>query len=160
MQDVLIEVNKSDVIQALRNTTAYIGARMPGDDAGAYERIRMIPEDIESLNQLWANATAVVLDSIRDMIKTDDTTDNQLSTTLSISNNYDANLTASVNDKIQSFVVNHIIGAWSMIVNKPEAEAYFNAATTDIESALRMLYSRRRPHRNINKEGLNINGTN
>lgn len=64
-----------------------------------------------------------------------------------VSKSFDKALTASVQSTLRSFFIASIIGQWFKFANKGEAKDYFMQASDMMETAERLLYSRRKPTR-------------
>ena len=66
---------------------------------------------------------------------------------IEVSKSFDKVLTASVQSTLRSFFIASIIGQWFKFPNKGEAKDYFTQAADMMETAERLLYSRRKPTR-------------
>lgn len=66
---------------------------------------------------------------------------------IEVSKSFDKVLTASVQSTLRSFFIASIIGQWFKFANKGEAKDYFTQAAELMETAERLLYSRRKPTR-------------
>ena len=66
---------------------------------------------------------------------------------IEVSKSFDKVLTASVQSTLRSFFIASIIGQWFKFANKGEAKDYFTQAADMMETAERLLYSRRKPTR-------------
>ena len=66
---------------------------------------------------------------------------------IEVSKSFDKTLTASVQSTLRSFFIASIIGQWFKFANKGEAKDYFMQASEMLETAKRLLYSRRKPTR-------------
>lgn len=64
---------------------------------------------------------------------------------IEVSKSFDKTLTASVQSTLRSFFIASIIGQWFKFANKGEAKDYFTQASDMMETAERLLYSRRKP---------------
>jgi len=64
---------------------------------------------------------------------------------IEVSKSFDKTLTASVQSTLRSFFIASIIGQWFKFANKGEAKDYFVQASDMMETAERLLYSRRKP---------------
>lgn len=64
---------------------------------------------------------------------------------IEVSKSFDKTLTDSVQSTLRSFFIASIIGQWFKFANKGEAADYFTQAADMIETAERLLYSRRKP---------------
>lgn len=64
---------------------------------------------------------------------------------IEVSKSFDKMLTASVQSTLRSFFIASIIGQWFKFANKGEAQDYFTQAADMMETAERLLYSRRKP---------------
>lgn len=60
---------------------------------------------------------------------------------------FDKGLTASVQSTLRSFFIASIIGQWFKFANKGEAGDYFTQAAEMLDTAERLLYSRKKPKR-------------
>ena len=63
---------------------------------------------------------------------------------IEVSKSFDKTLTASVQSTLRSFFIASIIGQWFKFANKGEAKDYFMQASEMLETAERLLYSRRK----------------
>lgn len=66
---------------------------------------------------------------------------------IEVSKSFDKGLTASVQSTLRSFFITSIIGQWFKFANKGEANDYFTQAAELMETAERLLYSRKKPTR-------------
>ncbi len=66
---------------------------------------------------------------------------------IEVSKSFDKTLTASVQSTLRSYFIASIIGQWFKFANKGEAKDYFMQASEMLETAERLLYSRRKPTR-------------
>ena len=64
---------------------------------------------------------------------------------IEVSKSFDKTLTASVESTMRSYFIASIIGQWFKFANKGEAKDYFLQASEMMETAERLLYSRRKP---------------
>ena len=70
---------------------------------------------------------------------------------IEVSKSFDKTLTASVQSTLRSYFIASIIGQWFKFANKGEAKDYFMQASEMLETAERLLYSRRKPTRQIGR---------
>lgn len=66
---------------------------------------------------------------------------------IEVSKSFDKTLTASVQSTLRSYFIASIIGQWFKFANNGEAKDYFMQASEMLETAERLLYSRRKPTR-------------
>lgn len=66
---------------------------------------------------------------------------------IEVSKSFDKVLTASVQSTLRSFFIASIIGQWFKFANNGEANDYFTQAADMMETAERLLYSRKKPTR-------------
>lgn len=66
---------------------------------------------------------------------------------IEVSVSFDKALSASVQSTLRSFFIALIIGQWFKFANKGEAADYFSQAAELLETAERLLYSRKKPKR-------------
>lgn len=146
MQDVSLNVTKSDVFLEVAKTTAYEGKK-DKDDAKAYERVSTTDSDQTMLDRFFDEAATIATDTLKRFIKTV-ANDKGYSVTLSLSSAYDTNLNAALQKGLFSFFVNTIIAKWDKLANKGNVDSYedeANAALLDIQAKI---FYRKPPSRN------------
>ncbi|MBR4040825.1 MAG: hypothetical protein IKJ09_00725 [Bacteroidaceae bacterium] len=157
MQDVRIDINKTNVYNEVSKTSAYIGSKLMHVDAGSYSRLFVTDEDYLMLERFWCEACNVVTDLLKPFIVDVNGThamsnslqigDNYI-VTLLLPDNYDNTLTSSIENSLHNFFVSAIIGKWfRLAANKEESETYLTEAGKMLENVRRMLYHRRKPIR-------------
>ena len=137
--------------------TSYTGAKIMGEDPGAYDRISTTDEDRELLERYWVEACSLATDTLKPWLSevgsqpihhgVDITTDYEA--TLSMSDRYDASLTDSVQAALLSFFVATILSKWYRLTNKGETEAYATEAASQLRSVEEKICYRKKPVREI-----------
>lgn len=152
MSIISLKVNKADVWNEVAITSSYTGDKMTDADENAYNRILITDEDQKSLQRFWEEAVAVANDYLKEMLETTSAVNSDYNITLNVPKNYDRTLNASVQAALTSYFISAIVGSWYKFSNKAEADSYMAEANVMMDAVIRMLYSRKRPHRPVYRE--------
>lgn len=176
METITITIFKDTVQEEVAKATDYTGSKLIDGDSTARDRILASDDDLATLGRFWDETVMAANENFKEMLVSGQTknvtlADSELSipvvtprSTLSdatistlgkpayvavieVSKSFDKGLTASVQTTMQSFFIASIIGQWFKFANKGEAADYFSQAAEMIESAERLLYSRKKPTR-------------
>lgn len=162
-ETITIQIIQDDVYEEVAKATDYTGAKLIDSDADARDRILAADDDLAELSRFWEESTLAVNEHFKEMlisgnsgqIKTTETRgDSRLSpfgyeAVIEVSKSFDKALATSVQSTLRSFFIASIIGQWFKFANKGEAKDYFAQAAEMMETAERLLYSRRKPTRPI-----------
>ena len=153
METITIQVIQEDVYKEVAKATDYTGSKMIEDDAGARDRILAADDDLAELGRFWDESVLAVNENFKEMLVIGKT--QQIKTTsaerigyeavIEVSKSFDKTLTASVQSTLRSFFIASIIGQWFKFANKGEAKDYFLQASDMMDTAERLLYSRKKP---------------
>lgn len=154
MNYITIKINKAYVFDAVDETTAYLGAKAIGDDT-AYSRVATVDADRTLLENFWTEACSLATSNFKQFLSS--ISENRVShtiditanyeVTISISTQYDNNLTSSIEASLFEFFTNYIVGKWCELTNKTEAEKYLTTATGMMKDVMSNIYYRKRPKR-------------
>lgn len=156
MNEVKFIVNKADVYDEVAKTTSYAGAKMPGDDKSAYDRIFTTDEDRTMLERFWAEACNAATDLFKPFLldvtsytgsAATDITQRHYEVTLELSGSFDTSLNGSIGSSLFSFFTDLIVSKWFKFANKGEAEGYAAEAAAMLEDVRSKLYYRKKPRR-------------
>lgn len=176
METITIQIFQEDVYEEVAKATDYTGSKLIDGDEGARDRILAADDDLAELGRFWEESVLATNENLKEMLVSGKTklitpvlkptaTLPETSTTQSdiqvmplpgrtgyeavieVSKSFDKVLTASVESTLRSFFIASIIGQWFKFANKGEAKDYFMQAAELMESAERLLYSRRKPTR-------------
>lgn len=167
METITIHIFQDDVYEEVAKATDYTGSKLIDGDEGARDRILAADDDLAELGRFWEESVLATNENFKEMLvsgktKTINQTDNidmQASkpsvavaldkigyeAVIEVSKSFDKTLTASVESTLRSFFIASIIGQWFKFTNKGEAKDYFIQASDMMETAERLLYSRRKP---------------
>jgi hypothetical protein len=162
-ETITIQIIQDDVYEEVAKATDYTGAKLIDSDADARDRILAADDDLAELSRFWEESTLAVNEHFKEMlisgksgqIKTTETHgDSRLppfgyEAVIEVSKSFDKALATSVQSTLRSFFIASIIGQWFKFANKGEAKEYFTQAAEMMETAERLLYSRRKPARPI-----------
>lgn len=145
--EIVLTVNKQDVLQEVAKTTSYIGAKKEGDDGTAYDRIYTTDEDAEMLERFWREAQGMLGTSLRCFVCMQHEKDGKYSIMLSTPCNWNMALRTTIEQDLFSWFVQSIIAKWMMMTNKTEVEAYATLAAGTLANIDKALLKRVRPMR-------------
>lgn len=150
MKSVKVTVRKSDVLDEVGRTTAYIGSKKVENKKEEYERISTTESDGGMLERFWMESCDALVNLLRRFISSISSTageDKDFELTLSMSDRFDINLVSSINSSAFSFFVNSIIAKWSEITNKQESSAYSSNATAMLQDIKIKVFTKVNPTR-------------
>lgn len=149
METITIKVFQDDVYEEVAKATDYTGSKLIDSDEGARDRILAADDDLAELGRFWEESVLAANENFKEMLVSGKTIKNEGNTSyeaiIEVSKSFDKALTASVQSTLRSFFIASIIGQWFKFANKGEAQDYLVQATDLIETAERLLYSRRKP---------------
>lgn len=155
MQDITLTVEKDKVMHEVAKATSYTGAKMMGEDPGAYDRIFVSDEEREMLERYWVEACSIATDTLKPWLNrvssqpihhgVDIETDYEV--VLSMSDRYDGSLTDSVQSALLSYFVATILSKWYRLTNKGEMEAYATEAAAMLQAVENRLNHKKNPTR-------------
>ena len=167
METITIRVFQDDVYVEVAKATDYTGSKLPGGDDSTRDRILAADADLAELSRFWEESVSAVNENFKEMLVHGSTRQvSPLSVRLSmdaagatdsaeprtcyeaefeVSVSFDKALAPSVQSTLRSFFIASIIGQWVKFANKDESNDYLTQAVEILETAERLLYSRRRP---------------
>lgn len=151
METITIQIFQDDVYEEVAKATDYTGSKLIDVDEGARDRILAADDDLAELSRFWEESVLATNENLKEMLvfgttkKTEGKTGYEA--VIEVSKSFDKVLTASVQSTLRSFFIASIIGQWFKFANKGEAKDYFTQAADMMETAERLLYSRRKPTR-------------
>ena len=162
METITIQIFQDDVYEEVAKATDYTGSKLIDADDGARDRILAADDDLAELGTFWEESVLATNENFKEMLVSGKTKSiSQASTpiitvtpwktiyeaVIEVSKSFDKTLTESVQSTLRSFFIASIIGQWFKFANKGEANDYFTQATDMMDTAERLLYSRRKPIR-------------
>ena len=147
MENVTIEIDKSDVLEEVKRMTSYAGSKM-GDDGKSFERISTTDHDAEMLGQFMTDACEGITEALkRFIISVVNSDDGNFVLGLELSGSYDTNLTDSLTSNLKGYMKNCVVSKWYKLTNKNEAGEYEKEALVQLNEALSKLFYRKKPTR-------------
>jgi hypothetical protein len=151
METITIQIFQDDVYEEVAKATDYTGSKLIDSDDTARDRILAADDDLAELSRFWVEAALATNENLKEMLVSGRTKEilgkTGYEAVIEVSKSFDKMLTASVQSTLRSFFIASIIGQWFKFANKGEAKDYFTQAADMMESAERLLYSRRKPTR-------------
>lgn len=142
-----LTIKKTEVLQEIAKTTAYIGSKLVDTDASAYDRILTTDEDAQMLERYWQECKNVIAGSLRRFIDSETETDGIYTLTLNLSSAWDAALEDSMQRSLFSFFVMSIASKWQMMTNKGDVNDYATTAVAALEDVRQKACYKKRPTR-------------
>ncbi len=141
-----LKVSKAEVFAEVAKTTAYTGAKTPGDDS-AYARVFTTDADAEMLARFWDETCADAAGTLRRLVLSEETDADTFKLTLAPPANHDTAQDKGIERDFFSYFVLNITGKWFAIANKEESGGYGEAAQASIEEVHSKLLCKRKPSR-------------
>lgn len=116
------------------------------------DRVATIEEDRELLARYRDMACSELIEHLRNFVTKADFSGETLEMTLEVSGSYDDSFTSSLLTDIFSFIVASIAGRWFRITWKERAGEYEQEAERLVSEAIRKLYHRKRPRRELKNQ--------
>lgn len=151
METITIQIQQEDVYEEVAKATDYTGSKLIDGDADARDRILAADDDLAELGRFWEESVVACNENFKEMLVSGETTQSVTTSkkaykaVLEVSKSFDKTLAASVESTMRSFFIASIIGQWFKFANKGEASDYFAQAAEMMDTAERLLYSRRKP---------------
>lgn len=151
METITIQIFQDDVYEEVAKATDYTGSKLMDGDEGARDRILAADDDLTALGRFWEESVLATNENLKEMLVSGRTKGIKGRTgyeaEIEVSKSFDKALSASVESTLRSFFIASIIGQWFKFANKGEAKDYFTQGAEMMETAERLLYSRRKPTR-------------
>lgn len=177
METITIQIFQEDVYEEVAKATDYTGSKLIDGDESARDRILAADDDLAELGRFWEESVLATNENLKEMLVSGRTkritptldpifpiqpadkpaTQAEIAiptlgkvgyeAVIEVSKSFDKVLTASVQSTLRSFFIASIIGQWFKFTNKGEAKDYFSQAADMMETAERLLYSRKKPTR-------------
>lgn len=151
METITIQIFQDDVYEEVAKATDYTGSKLIDSDEGARDRILAADDDLAELSRFWEESVLATNENLKEMLVSGKTKEilgkKGYEAVIEVSKSFDKELTASVQSTLRSLFIASIIGQWFKFANKGEAKDYFTQAADLMETAERLLYSRRKPMR-------------
>lgn len=151
METITIQIIQDDVYEEVAKATDYTGSKLIDGDENARGRILAADDDLAELGRFWEESVLATNENLKEMLVSGRTKEilgkTGYEAVIEVSKSFDKVLTASVQSTLRSFFIASIIGQWFKFANKGEAKDYFMQAAEMMETAERLLYSRRKPTR-------------
>ena len=151
METITIQIFQDDVYEEVAKATDYTGSKLIDGDEGARDRILAADDDLAELSRFWEESVLATNENLKEMLVSGQTKEILgkigYEAVIEVSRSFDKVLTASVQSTLRSFFIASIIGQWFKFVNKGESMDYFTQAVDMMETAERLLYSRKKPTR-------------
>lgn len=145
-----LTINKSEVLQEIAKTTAYLGSKLTETDGQAYDRISTTDEDEEMLERFWQECKSTAIGELRTILssETENTTSGTYTLTLELSSAWNTGLHDSMEKSLFSFFVMGIASKWQMLANdKADASDYATIAAASIEDVKQKAFEKLKPTR-------------
>lgn len=159
METITIRIYRDDVYQEVAKATDYTGSKLIDEDEGARDRILAADDDLEELGRFWDESVLATNENFKELLVSGVTKVLAASgsagvsssartgyeAVMEVSKSFDKVLASSVESTLRSFFIASIIGQWFKFANKGESQDYFHQGAELMDTAERLLYSRRKP---------------
>lgn len=141
--DITFTINKSDILEKVRMTTAYLGKK--ADAEGAFERMYATETDDALLSTYFEEAMDTAVAFLKPHIKSVSIkTISPSILTMNVSDLYNTSDTTT-QSSLSAYFVAAITAKWLAMVDKVESERYAQSASALLEDVDMKLYHKVRP---------------
>lgn len=147
MANITIQFTKSDILDEVKKTSAYLGAK--SQDAETFARVAIVDANDEQLQVFWDDACALVAGSLHRWLKADGCTDDVFDITLAPSSAWNSALESSVEKSLKGYFINVILAKWLMLIPGTDPQTPAQVATGMLQDAETKLYRKQTPTRNV-----------
>lgn len=161
MKEIEINITKEEVWAEVQTATDYTGAKaqeLQPEAKGVRDRVLMTDAAQTDLERIWKEACMGTDDGLKEFIRdTKESTDPSdqprpengegYRRKLEVSEHYNKELTESVKLAIKGHLVAWILSEWFGFSSKEEAADWGQAAAAKMQTAMRLLWNRKRPQR-------------
>ena len=137
--DITLTINKSDILDKVRMTTAYLGKKAEAE--GAFERMYATEMDDDLLSTYFGEAMDTAVAFLKPHIKS---VIGSSALTMNVSDLYNASDTTT-QSSLSAYFVAAITAKWLAMVDKVESERYAQSASALLEDVDMKLYHKVRP---------------
>lgn len=141
-----ISIGKTDVLDEVAKTSAYIGSKKVEQKEGSYDRIFVTTEDRNMLERFYEEGCNALTNLLRRFV-TSVSNNSGYSVSLSMSSRFDSVITDSMKGSMTSFLVNYIIGKWCEIADKEGAKEYADTAAALLQDVKDKVFYKTKPSR-------------
>lgn len=146
MKNIIIKIDKEEVLKQVSLNSSYTGAKIEGDIA-IFDRVAALESDSVILHRFWLDLCGKITEKLKTMLTQYTISDSSLTMTLELSNAYDDALTESVHEDIFSSISAGVLARWYALC-LPEKSREWEIKSGDIlDRAFSKLCHRLRPIR-------------
>lgn len=144
--EILLTVNRPQVLAEVAQSTSYSGAKMTGDDS-AFGRIPTIDQDEPELLRFWDECRAEVAKEFMRILASELMDGSDYKLTLNLSSAFDTSLQPSMQLALFSYFVQAIAARWFVYTNKGEAADTSLRASALLQEVKQKAYYKKPPTR-------------
>lgn len=149
MVNLTVTIKKSEILDEVAKTTAYMGAKSKMiDGKSAYDQVFVTDADLVMIERFYNESKDALTNLFKRFISsiTEDTW------TLGMSDMFDSNVSGSINSSVSSFMVNSIVSKWCEITDKENVGEYAGNAATVLADIKDKLFAKKKPTRTTIKK--------
>ena len=146
MKEILININKKEILDEVSLNTAYAGAKTQGE-AGIFERVAAIEADEALLSKFWLEMTGQLAETLQGFIKSAEHSQTALKLNLETSGAYDESLTPSLVEDVKAALAAGITQRWFTYTLPSRAEEFCRNSELLLKRIISKLCHRKKPVR-------------
>lgn len=144
--NITITIVAATILTEVGRLTNYAAIKQEKQE-GDFERVATSGSDADMLQQFWKTACDTVVDKFKNYLFGLTATATQYQIIVTPTSRFNTELTDSMKENIQKFVILSVTSKWYAMTNKDDAAAYDAKATEELTEAMRKWYHKRRPIR-------------
>ena len=142
-----IVINKEEVLAEVARRSAYAGVKTDDANAALFDRVATVDEDGDLLNAYWRDGCASVADGLKDFLAVAGFGDASLTLELQLSDAFDAQLLAPLQQEIFSWLTAMLLCRWFRLALPAKATEWQAEAERLRAAVISKAYHRAAPRR-------------
>ena len=148
MANLTLTIEKSDIVEEVAKTTAYIGAKNKLEDGkSAFDQVFVTDADLTMIERFFNESLDALRNVLKRFISVCSVVDGTITCQLEVSSRFDDNLLESIKSSAKSFLVNSIIGKWCEITANDKVKEYADNAAALLLDIKEKAFFKKKPTR-------------
>lgn len=141
MINVSYSIDKSKVYDDVAKLTAYVGAKKTDDVS--YDIVSTTEENEEMLERFWKESIETLTNALKRFNITSNESGNICTIQLQLSDSYNTLLTNTIQEGLESYLINNIASKWFKITSKDDVTQYATEAGISLDGLMsKILYKK------------------
>ena len=148
MANLTLTIEKSDIVEEVAKTTAYIGAKNKLEDGkSAFDQVFVTDADLTMIERFLNESLDALRNVLKRFISVGSVVDGTITWQLEMSSRFEDNLLESIKSSAKSFLVNSIIVKWCEITANDKVKEYADNAAALLLDIKEKAFFKKKPTR-------------